>query len=77
MSNDVNNYQGSSYSDNTSRMDNVKDARGRMLSKNYEILDTIQKNDQCETKKVLHFKSRKLRLLKIFDKEKIDESFGI
>lgn len=48
-----------------------------MLSKNYEILDTIQKNDQCETKKVLHFKSRKLRLLKIFDKEKIDESFGI
>jgi hypothetical protein len=42
---DKNNYNGSSYSDNTSRMDNVKEAKGRILSKNYEILDIIQKND--------------------------------
>ena len=56
-------------------MDNFQEAKDFIISKTYEILDIIKKDEQCEIKKVLHFKTREMRELKICSKDKADESF--
>ena len=56
-------------------MDNFKEAKDYIISKTYEILDIIKKDDYCETKKVLHYKTRELRELKIYNKDMCDENF--